>query len=43
MDFMMTSYVPNIDPYIAAAKSLKEKYDFEYKFIKGVTSSSPME
>ena len=39
MDFMMTSYVPNIDPYIAAAKSLKEKYDFEYKFIKGVTPS----
>ena len=35
----MTSYVPNIDPYIELAAELKEKYDYEYKFIKGVTSS----
>ena len=39
MDFMMTSYVPNIDPYIKLAAELKEKYEYEYKFIKGVTSS----
>ena len=35
----MTSYVPNIDPYIKLAAELKEKYEYEYKFIKGVTSS----